>query len=157
MAQSLIKKIFSSLGKIFSSGKPKERRARKRFPPRKNTTILIVDDSRTMVYMLKSMLEPAGYNTLEAGSGEQAIEMAKLHCPSLILMDVVMPGMNGFQATRMLRKDSVTANIPIIIISATEQPTEEIWSKRLGANGFMSKPIARGMLFGKLEQILLHA
>ena len=75
--------------------------------------------------------------------------------PEMILMDVLMPGMNGFQATRRIRKMRHLNNTPIIIISASEQKTEEFWLRRLGANDFLPKPITRGQLFPTIEKHLL--
>jgi len=100
------------------------------------------------------VLEQDGYYVMEAYDGMTAIELAKAHQPDLILMDVIMPGLNGFQATRKIRKDASTHSIPIIIISATEQPTEQFWLTKLGANDFLGKPIIRGDLFSKVESQL---
>ena len=133
---------------------PKERRTRARSTNKASETILVVDDSRTVVHMLKSALTQAGYTVLAAADGERGIQLARSHRPDLILMDVIMPGINGFQATRLLRKDQITCDIPIIIISGSEQATEKVWVMRLGANDFIPKPIERGSLFIKVEQVL---
>ena len=131
-----------------------ERRARKRIKLSGEYTVLIVDDSKTVVHALKTILEQDGYQTLTAMNGEQAIEMTRLYKPDVVLMDVIMPGMTGFQATRILHKDPETAHIPVVIISASEQPTEKAWCKRLGAKGFLPKPIQRGQLFPCVEDLL---
>lgn len=131
-----------------------ERRSRERIPPTERDTILIVDDSRTAVYVLKTMLEQSGFSTFSASDGESGIQVAKEKQPRLILMDVVMPGLNGFQATRQLREDPSTRDIPIILISGNQQVTEQVWGRRLGANDFLSKPIQRGLLFYKVETLL---
>ena len=133
---------------------PQERRARERVKLVGEYTVLIVDDSKTVVHALKTVLEQAGYSTLTAMSGEQALEMTRTHKPDVVLMDVIMPGMTGFQATRILHKDPLTTHIPVVIISASEQPTEKAWSTRLGAKGFLPKPIQRGQLFPCLEELL---
>jgi len=148
MASLLFKSLFNR------TTTPKERRTSSRSSSQVTETILIVDDSRTVVHMLKTALTQAGYTTLAAADGERGIQLARSHRPDLILMDVIMPGINGFQATRLLRKDSITADIPIIIISGSEQATEQVWVMRLGANGFIPKPIERGSLFVKVEQVL---
>lgn len=83
--------------------------------------------------------------------------MAKTHKPDLILMDIVMPGLNGFQATRILRKEADTADIPILIISGNEQATEKFWGMRVGANGFLAKPVDRSELFHLLGEHLSQA
>lgn len=131
-----------------------ERRAKPRLPKTRVIKVLVVDDSRTVVHGLRSVLEQDGYYVMEAYDGMTAIELAKAHQPDLILMDVIMPGLNGFQATRKIRKDPATHTIPIIIISATEQPTEQFWLSKLGANDFLGKPIIRGELFIKVESQL---
>ena len=134
-----------------------ERRGEERVKLPAEATILIVDDSRTAIAVLKKTLEPTGYSILSAPNGEEGIEMAKLHQPDLILMDVIMPGLNGFQATRILRKETITQDIPIIIISGNEQATEKFWGLRVGANGFLAKPVERAELFHLLREHLLNS
>ena len=131
-----------------------ERRAKQRMPKDRVIKVLVVDDSRTVVHGLRAVLEQDGYYVMEAYDGMTAIELAKAHQPDIILMDVIMPGLNGFQATRKIRKDPATHSIPIIIISATEQPTEQFLLTKLGANDFLGKPIIRGDLFTKVESQL---
>ncbi|MBI3561034.1 MAG: response regulator [Gammaproteobacteria bacterium] len=131
-----------------------ERRTKQRLPKNKVIKILVVDDSLTVVHNLRTMLEQDGYYVLEANDGMTGIELARRQRPDLILMDVIMPGLNGFQATRKIRKDQITQAIPIIIISGTEQPTEQFWLTKLGANDFIGKPIVRGELFVKVENQL---
>jgi len=121
-----------------------------------NRTILIVDDSRTVVHALKTILEQAGYSTIAASDGKRGIELAIEYQPDLILMDIVMPGINGFKATRLLRKQPRTEDIPIIIMSGNEQATEKFWGMRLGANEFLSKPIQRGLLFKMLDDFIFN-
>ncbi len=132
----------------------RERRVRERVKLSGEYTVLIVDDSKTMVHVLKTILEQGGYSILTAMNGEQGIDMTRQHKPDVVLMDVIMPGMNGFQATRVLSKDPLTSYIPVVIISASEQPTEKAWCQRLGAKGFLPKPIQRGQLFPCLEELL---
>lgn len=146
------------LKKLFARNtESRERRARERIKISGQYTVLIVDDSKTVVHALKTILEADGYQTLTAMNGEQAIEMTRQHKPDVVLMDVIMPGMTGFQATRVLHKDPETSHIPVVIISASEQPTEKAWCKRLGAKGFLPKPIQRGHLFPCIEDLLgLH-
>jgi len=134
-----------------------DRRSEQRVKLPDEATILIVDDSRTAIAVLKKTLEPTGYSVISAPSGEEGIDMAKLHMPDLILMDVIMPGLNGFQATRILRKEESTKNIPIVIISGNEQATEKFWGLRVGANGFLAKPVKRSELFNLLREHLFKA
>ncbi len=140
---------------LFVRNRTKERRTKTR-GPLENTSILIIDDSRTIVHALKSILEQAGYTTVAAADGTRGIELAIENRPDLILMDIVMPGINGFKATRLLRKEPRTENIPIVIMSGNEQATEKFWGMRLGANDFLSKPITRGNLFSVIEPLLLN-
>ncbi len=150
MAASGFKGLFSRM----RHSTAKERRQEPRIHPPEGTTILIVDDSRTAVFMLKKILNQGGYRTIEADSGKRGVDLARQRHPDLILMDVVMPGMNGFQATREIRKNPDTENIPIIMVSANQQGTDQIWGSRLGANGFLPKPIDRQALFQKVEPLL---
>jgi twitching motility two-component system response regulator PilH len=99
-------------------------------------------------------LEQAGFKTLTALNGELGVELAKAHIPDLILMDLVMPGINGFQATRIIRRDEITKDIPIVIISGNEQASEKFWGTRIGASGFLPKPITREELFKSIDELL---
>lgn len=148
-----------NLKSLFSGGNnsPEDRRSEERIKLPDSATILIVDDSRTAIAVLKKILAPTGYDILSAADGEEGIEMAKLHQPDLILMDIIMPGLNGFQATRILRKDTDTQDIPIVIISGNEQATEKFWGLRVGANGFLAKPVNRAELFHLLREHLPNA
>ncbi len=116
--------------------------------------ILIVDDSPTEIFAFKRMLEDAGFQTAVASTGEEGIEKARREQPDLILMDVVMPGMNGFQATRRLSKDPQTAAIPIIMITTKDQETDRIWGLRQGAREYMIKPAKAAELVGKIQGLL---
>lgn len=144
----------SLFGHASEQQKKEERRDENRVKLPEHATILIVDDSRTAIAILTKILEPTGYSIISGSNGEEGIEMAKIHQPDLILMDVIMPGLNGFQATRILRKDEVTKDIPIVIISGNEQATEKFWGLRVGANGFLPKPVDRGELFHLLGEHL---
>ncbi len=117
-------------------------------------TILVVDDSPTEQYVLKGILEGAGYNVLTAGDGEGGIEQARNSKPDLILMDVVMPGMNGFQATRKLSRDPETADIPIIMVTTKGQETDRTWGMRQGAKEYLVKPVLAAELLGKIQAVL---
>ena len=95
--------------------------------------ILIVDDSPTERHFLKSVLTENGYDISLAESGEEGIEMAKMKQPDLILMDVVMPGINGFQATRQITRSDSTSHIPVVIVSSKNQDADRVWGERQGA------------------------
>ena len=92
--------------------------------------VLIVDDSPTEVHVLQTMLTKNGHQVVVATSGEDGIEMAEAERPDLILMDVVMPGMNGFQATRQISKNDDTASIPVIMVTTKDQETDKVWAMR---------------------------
>jgi len=141
-----------SFKNFFSRTNANRRKARR--AQNTESTILIVDDSRTVIHVLQKLLEQAGYKALVAMDGEQGIRMAKQHKPNLIFMDLVMPGINGFQATRMIRRDVGIKDIPIIIISGNNAASEKFWGKRIGANGFLSKPITRKNFFHSIDTIL---
>jgi len=146
MKRFSIKNIFARTGK--------NRRLTKRPVNGYDATILVVDDSRTVLHALKKTLEQAGFKTVTALSGEQGIRIAKVHKPDLIFMDLVMPGINGFQATRLIRRDTITKNIPIVIISGNDLASEKFWGARLGANGFLAKPIIRKKFFESISELL---
>ncbi|MCG8381077.1 MAG: response regulator [Gammaproteobacteria bacterium] len=116
--------------------------------------VLIVDDSPTEVHSLRAMLERNGFNVDSAANGEEGIEKAKSSHPDLILMDIVMPGMNGFQATRRLAKDAKTADIPVIIVSTKGQETDVVWGKRQGARDYVIKPINEQDLIQRVNTML---
>ena len=118
------------------------------------THILVIDDSPTERHVIKTMLEKNEYQVSIAESGEQGVEVAKKLLPDLVLMDVVMPGLNGFQATRLLAKEPSTANIPVIIVTTKDQQTDKVWAMRQGAKDFIVKPPNEQELVQRIESIL---
>ena len=115
--------------------------------------ILVVDDSATERHMLKDMLTKAGYDVLSSENGEDAIAKARLLKPDLILMDVVMPGLNGFQATRAISRDPVTQSSPVIMCTSKSQETDKIWGLRQGAKDYVVKPVDRDVLLAKIASL----
>lgn len=115
--------------------------------------ILVVDDSPTERHFLVDLLTKKGYTVVTAENGAQAIATAKQDLPDLILMDVVMPGPNGFQATRTMSRDPLTQNIPIIICTSKNQDSDRIWGLRQGARDYLIKPIDADELFAKIKLI----
>ncbi|MEO0367584.1 MAG: response regulator [Pseudomonadota bacterium] len=105
-----------------------------------NNIILVVDDSKTDYLYVKKILDQGGYTVAHAESGEQAIEEAKRLEPDCIIMDVVMPKMNGFQATRALNRAPETAQIPVIMLSSKSDETDKVWAQRQGATDYLVKP-----------------
>ena len=116
--------------------------------------VLIIDDSPTELHLFQSMLEKAGFDTLVADSGEEGLKAARTSRPDCILMDVVMPGMNGFQATRKLTHDPRTSNIPVIMITTKDQETDKIWGMRQGAVEYIVKPIGQKELVAKIKTVM---
>jgi len=116
-------------------------------------TILVVEDSPTDLHLLNGYLENNGYKTISATSGEEALQKASAERPDLILMDVVMPGMNGFQATRSLAKNPETKDIPVIVITSKQQETDKIWAMRQGARDFVSKPVDEKTLIDMIKNL----
>jgi len=115
--------------------------------------ILIVDDSPTERHVLNDFLTKAGYDVVACDNGEDAITKAKMIRPDLILMDVVMPGLNGFQATRAISRDEETKNIPIVLCTSKSQETDNIWGMRQGARDYVVKPVNREELLAKIAAL----
>ena len=115
--------------------------------------VLIVDDSATDSHLLSEMLKKNGYSILTATSGEEAINRAKKDKPDLILMDIVMPGMSGFEATRAITKDPETASIPVIVCSTKGQETDKAWGLRQGAKDYIVKPVVEKVLMEKIRAL----
>ena len=116
--------------------------------------IMIVDDSPTDTHVLKKMLERNGFATVTAVDAREGIEAARREKPDLILMDVVMPGLNGFQATRQLTTDPETADIPVIIVTRKDQQVDRVWGMRQGASDYVTKPVRENTLVTLINQAL---
>jgi twitching motility two-component system response regulator PilH len=115
--------------------------------------ILVVDDSPTERHFLTDLLSKNGYDTITAESGEEAIAVAKEQLPDLVLMDVVMAGMNGFQATRTISRDPATQHIPIIMCTTKDQETDKVWGMRQGAHDYLVKPVDQAALLAKIAAL----
>ncbi len=116
--------------------------------------VLIVDDSPTEMQLLSNIMEQQGYDVITAENGVEGVAMAKKSLPDIILMDVVMPGMNGFQATRQISKNTETAHIPVIIITTKDQETDRIWGLRQGAKDFLTKPVDAQKLLSTVRALV---
>ena len=119
--------------------------------------ILVVDDSPTENFKISGVLKRHGHEVLAAESGEQALQVARDSQPDLILMDVVMPGLNGFQATRQLTRDPATSAIPVVMLTAKSQEADRIWGERQGARGYLVKPVEDSVLVATISQVLAEA
>lgn len=115
--------------------------------------ILIVDDSPTERYFLTDILIKNGFSVSTAENGEEAMVKIKADKPHLILMDVVMPGQNGFQVTRAIARDPETQDVPIIICTSKNQETDRIWGLRQGARDYVVKPVDPQDLLSKIAAI----
>jgi CheY-like chemotaxis protein len=131
-----------------------DRRNPNRRDARKGTRALIIDDSPTIVFALKKILRSSGFETLEALDAEKGVELARAEKPELIFLDIVLPGMNGFAALRLMRRDPITKDIPVIMISSNEKATEQFFGSRIGADDFMKKPFSRFEVFSRIERLL---
>ena len=116
-------------------------------------TVLVVDDSPTERHVLVELLSRNGYQVITAENGEEGIEKARRELPDLILMDVVMPGLNGYQATRTLTRDEATKHIPIIVCTSKGQETDRIWGLRQGALDYIVKPVNGDDLLAKIAAL----
>ncbi len=117
-------------------------------------TILVVDDSPTETHVIKRIVEEGGYSVITAEDGESGIAEAKKLHPDVILMDVVMPGLNGFQATRQLTRAPETKDIPVILVTTKDQETDKAWGMRQGARDYVVKPVTSVDLLQKIKSVL---
>ena len=115
--------------------------------------VLVVDDSPTDRQYLSDILAKNGYKVTTAESAEEALAKVKELRPDLVLMDVVMPGQNGFQATRTLTRDESTKHIPVIICTSKGQETDKVWGMRQGARDYIVKPVAAADLLAKISAL----
>lgn len=115
--------------------------------------VLVVDDSPTERHAISEILRKAGFEVNTCDSGEEAVAQSKLLLPDLILMDVVMPGLNGFQATRVIARDDATKHIPVIICTTKNQETDKIWGLRQGARDYVVKPVLANDLLEKISRL----
>ena len=116
--------------------------------------VLIVDDSPATVFTLKKMVEDWGHEAVTAENGKEALEIATKEQPNVILMDIVLPRLNGFQATRELSKHTLTADIPIILVSTKDQRTDRLWGLRQGAVDYLPKPVENKVLLASVKQAM---
>lgn len=113
--------------------------------------ILVVDDSKTELYHLKDLLRRSGYSVRTAENGDEAMRRLAEETPDLILMDVVMPGANGFQLTRTITRDPRWAEVPVIMCSSKGQETDKVWGLRQGARDYVVKPVDAEQLLAKIR------
>ena len=119
-----------------------------------NPKILVVDDEERDLRLVEAMLAPEGYEVVLAHSGQEGLEKAKESSPDVILLDIMMPGLNGFEVLRILRQQS---NIPVIMLTAKKEVTSAIDSFNLGADDYVRKPFMKGELLARIRAKLRHA
>lgn len=117
-------------------------------------TLLIVDDEPQVRKLLETLLQYEGYHTLSVGSGEEALALVAEQPPDLILLDIMMPGMDGYEVANQLKDNPATANIPIIMLSALSEPSARLSGLQTGAEEFISKPVERVELWLRVRNLL---
>lgn len=116
--------------------------------------ILIVDDSQIYRFKLRKLVEARGHDAVTARDGEEALALARAEQPQIILMDIIMPGMSGYQVKRQLARDAATRHIPVIFVSSRTADSDRIWGMRLGAAAYMTKPVTGEALGSAIEEFL---
>ena len=119
--------------------------------------ILIVDDSPSQLLGIQRIVEKLGHEFITAEDGAAGVEVAKRELPDMILMDVVMPNLNGFQATRTLSRDAATRDIPVVLVTTKDQDTDRMWGMRQGAKAYLTKPFTENELAGVIQHLLNEA
>ena len=117
--------------------------------------ILLIEDSPTEAAVMVQLLERNGHQVTTSGNAEDGIASCKRDKPDLVLMDVVLPGMNGFQATRQITRHPETSSIPVVIVSTKDQETDRVWGKRQGASDYLTKPVDETNLLRVINQLLI--
>ena len=117
--------------------------------------ILIIDDSPSQLMGIRRIVEKLGHEALTAEDGAAGVELAKRELPDLILMDVVMPNLNGFQATRSIARDLATRHIPIVLVTTKDQETDKVWGMRQGAKAYLTKPFSESELAEAIAQLIV--
>ncbi len=115
--------------------------------------ILVVDDSKTELHFLSDMLQKRGFEVRTAASGDEAMSCLEQERPDLILMDVVMPGRNGFQLTRQITRDPRFTGLPVIMCTSKSQETDRMWGLRQGAKDYVVKPVQADDLIAKIKKL----
>jgi len=115
--------------------------------------ILIVDDSPSQLLGIQRIVEKLGHESITAEDGAAGVEVAKRELPDMVLMDVVMPNLNGFQATRTLSREATTKHIPVILVTTKDQDTDRMWGLRQGAKDYLTKPFSEDELAEVIERI----
>ncbi|WP_018871922.1 PleD family two-component system response regulator [Thioalkalivibrio sp. ALJ16] len=142
------------VGSLLRFGKGGERRKKSRQEAARGLRVLVVDDSRTVVALLVNMLRQNEMDAFGAANAEEGLERVREERPDLIFLDIILPGMTGFAMLRQLRRDPVTENVPVIMISGNEDAVEQFFLDRIGSDDFMKKPFGRGEVFSRIERLV---
>lgn len=118
--------------------------------------ILIVDDSPSQLMGIRRIVEKLGHEAMTAEDGAAGVEMARRELPDLILMDVVMPNLNGFQATRSIAREPATSHIPVVLVTTKDQETDKMWGLRQGAKAYITKPFSEDELSRLIQELLVE-
>lgn len=118
-------------------------------------TILIVEDSPSELALMSHYLKESGYNVIQATGAKEALEKAVSHSPDVIVTDVVMPGMSGFELCRSLKKNPATQKVPIVICSSKNQEIDRLWAMRQGADAYVTKPYTREQLLRTIKSVAI--
>jgi twitching motility two-component system response regulator PilH len=118
-------------------------------------TILIVEDSPSELQLMSHYLEESGYNVIQATGAKEALEKAQLQNPDVIVTDVVMPGMSGFELCRSLKRNPATQKVPIVICSSKNQEIDRLWAMRQGADAYVTKPYTRDQLLRAIKSVVI--
>lgn len=149
--------VFGSFQRCFgtSADVSSDRRTKQRINAHEGIRVLVVEDSRTIAAGLRRMLQQNRYITLTADDAENGVELARRERPNLIFLDILLPGMNGVEALRMLRHDPLTRDIPVVVMSGNERAAEQFQAHGAdaGADDFMKKPFSRADVFERIERM----
>ncbi|MBD2359860.1 response regulator [Anabaena sp. UHCC 0399] len=118
-------------------------------------TILIVEDSPSELELMSHYLQESGYNVIKASGAKEAIEKALVQKPDVIVTDVVMPGMSGFELCRSLKRNPITAKVPIVICSSKNQAIDRLWAMKQGASEYITKPYTRELLLRAIKSVVI--
>ncbi|MFC7520917.1 PleD family two-component system response regulator [Xanthomonas populi] len=116
--------------------------------------IILIEDSRTDRAVFSQWLEKAGHTVVTTDNAEEGLELIRSQAPDLVLMDVVLPGMSGFQATRALARDQATRDIPVLLVSTKGMETDKAWGLRQGASDYIVKPPREDDLIARIKQLV---
>lgn len=118
------------------------------------STVLVVEDSLVQREMISGLLKKSGLNVIVAGDGIEALEQVQGHCPDLVVLDIIMPRMNGYEVCRRLKSDEKTQKLWVIMCSAKKEEFDRYWGMKQGADAYIAKPFHPQELVGTVKQLL---